>query len=188
MNARSGDVVRHSCDNPSCINPDHLTVGTQQENIADRRNRNRGVDKLSDTDIPFIRALLTVWSVKRIAERYAVTRRSISMIRDGVTWKHIPLSKPEKGRTPMIKNLRYVEGEPVTNRARYWVFTLLQNRGVVSNTMNVEGISRKTVWSFVSNRRSMTIEKLALLAEYLEVDFRDLFAPTPEEMATPNER
>ncbi len=34
--------ILHSCDNPSCVNPDHLRVGTQVENIKDRVERNRG--------------------------------------------------------------------------------------------------------------------------------------------------
>ncbi len=88
----------------------------------------------------------------------------------------------------MIENLRLVDGEPVTNRARYWVWTLLRQRDIVSNTMDVDGFSRKTVWSFVSNGRSMTIEKLARLADYLEVDFKDLFQPTPDEMKALNKR
>lgn len=37
----SGLVVRHSCDNPSCCNPLHLLVGSQQENIQDAYDRKR---------------------------------------------------------------------------------------------------------------------------------------------------
>lgn len=35
-------VVRHKCDNPLCCKPDHLTMGTQADNIADREARGRG--------------------------------------------------------------------------------------------------------------------------------------------------
>lgn len=38
-----GVVVRHSCDNPLCVNPDHLLLGSQQDNRADMAKRGRGL-------------------------------------------------------------------------------------------------------------------------------------------------
>lgn len=37
----AGKIVRHSCDNPPCVNPDHLLVGTQRDNIHDMIQRGR---------------------------------------------------------------------------------------------------------------------------------------------------
>ncbi len=36
-----GKLIRHSCDNPSCYNIEHLEIGTQQDNMDDRKARGR---------------------------------------------------------------------------------------------------------------------------------------------------
>lgn len=37
----AGKVVLHSCDNPACINPDHLILGTQKQNMHDKQDKGR---------------------------------------------------------------------------------------------------------------------------------------------------
>lgn len=37
----AGQVVRHRCDNPACVRPSHLVIGTQLDNIRDMRERGR---------------------------------------------------------------------------------------------------------------------------------------------------
>lgn len=48
-----GQVVRHKCDNAACINPEHLELGTQEQNVRDaiERGRFRGTDNLRNSRI-----------------------------------------------------------------------------------------------------------------------------------------
>lgn len=88
----SGWVVRHSCNNPPCVNPDHLKLGTQADNMADRKaSGHYGVPwrdakcKLSRGDVRAIRASFAK-SVD-LARAYAVSVSAISRIRLGKSRK-----------------------------------------------------------------------------------------------------
>lgn len=85
--------VMHRCDNPACVNPDHLRVGTALDNARDRNAKGRQAKgerihsaKLSADDVADIRASRD--SVLDIAERYGVGRSQISKIRLGRKWQH----------------------------------------------------------------------------------------------------
>src|SRR3990167_10755653 len=49
--------VLHKCDNPACVNPDHLILGTQQENIKDRDKKMRMSHKITKNQAKEIRRL-----------------------------------------------------------------------------------------------------------------------------------
>lgn len=55
-----GDVVRHTCDNPRCINPEHLILGSKADNNRDRAERGRSAkrvpsrQRLTEADCEFI--------------------------------------------------------------------------------------------------------------------------------------
>jgi hypothetical protein len=96
----TGLHVLHACDNPSCINPDHLSVGTVKENMAQRDSRGRGHDmrgeqigtsKLTAEQVLEIKA--SDLSVKELSEKYGVHATNIWLIRTGKSWKH--LNAPE---------------------------------------------------------------------------------------------
>lgn len=88
----TGKVVRHKCDNPKCINPEHLEIGTPADNMRDRDTRDRsGSAKLKIKDVHLIRQLLAQgqYQVKEIAKMFNVGVNTIYFIRLGKTWKHI---------------------------------------------------------------------------------------------------
>lgn len=64
-----GMVVRHKCDNPICINPEHLEIGTQAENVQDMITRGRKVSRGAKGE-KNCKAKLTQKQVAEIRERY----------------------------------------------------------------------------------------------------------------------
>jgi len=98
-----GLLIRHSCDNPACVNPDHLKLGTVQDNVDDRTKRGRhkcgyrkgeknGSAKLTEADVLEIRQWLEFGYTQRvIAEMFGVAHSRISMIKTGKHWSHIGL-------------------------------------------------------------------------------------------------
>lgn len=94
----SGMMVLHHCDVPACVNPDHLYVGTAQQNTDDmmRRGRHktkRGSDcwrsKFSEEDVHYIRSLNKPLPAKDLAERYGVDPKSIYEVYNRKVWKHV---------------------------------------------------------------------------------------------------
>ena len=88
-----GMIIRHTCDNPSCVNPDHLLLGTQAENIKDRHSRNRNHHpkgelnvkaKLSKQDVDHIRS--STFGSKQLATYYDVSVSTIDRVRSRATW------------------------------------------------------------------------------------------------------
>lgn len=89
----SGLVVRHACDNPPCVNPEHLSVGTHAENMADKKKsgvvagENNPASKLLLREVQEIRAMISCGiSGVNIARRFGVTPTLISYIKNGKKW------------------------------------------------------------------------------------------------------
>lgn len=91
--------VLHSCDNPSCVNPDHLFIGTHQDNMTDMKNKGRAGfevgserynSKFTDNQVKYIKSLLKE-GVKQnvIAIMYRVHKSTIQGIASGKSWKHV---------------------------------------------------------------------------------------------------
>lgn len=88
-------VVRHQCNNPSCVNPDHLLPGTQAQNIRDReqsgntaKGQSNGRAKLSAQEIEKIR-LEYSQHVAEKAEELGVSEKLIRLVHQGDVWEHL---------------------------------------------------------------------------------------------------
>lgn len=91
-----GLCVCHKCDVPSCVNPDHLFLGTFGENNKDRKKKGRGGAARGEDST---RSRLTTEqakvakysseSARSLAERFGVSSSLIFKIRTGVVWRHI---------------------------------------------------------------------------------------------------
>lgn len=81
-----GMVVRHKCDNPECINPAHLELGTQADNMRDKKRRNKKFKHLTDEEVALIRSAANT-SLKELSERFGVSGSTIYRILKEVTHK-----------------------------------------------------------------------------------------------------
>jgi hypothetical protein len=87
--------VLHKCDNRVCINPEHLFLGTHDENMSDMTSKERqargernGLSKLSNEAVRQIRR--DNRPQHEIAADYGVSRSAIGMAKRHVTWRHVP--------------------------------------------------------------------------------------------------
>jgi hypothetical protein len=124
--------ICHKCDNPACVNPSHLFLGTTSDNVQDMLRKGRGVvgehargAKLTEAGArEIIRLAHEGWTFKEIAQKFGVSEIQVGRIAHGTSWRrlggcipkipaavrHLPGSSPERmallGLTPPVPEPR----------------------------------------------------------------------------------
>lgn len=90
----AGLYVCHRCDNPACINPDHLFLGSHADNMADMRKKGRnacgerhGTSRLRAEQVLAIRA--AAGRHRDVAARFGVSRALVGLIKNRKIWTHL---------------------------------------------------------------------------------------------------
>lgn len=92
-----GKCVCHRCDNPACVRPIHLFLGTKKQNSEDMtskgrqsRGAHRPLSKLTDKGVIQLRnRRLAGESLADLAAEFGITRANVSMIVRNKRWKHV---------------------------------------------------------------------------------------------------
>lgn len=94
-----GLLIRHKCDNPSCVNPDHLEVGTNADNVSDMHKRGRAPNrqgvlhplvKLKPEDVLEIRKLRACGVPETaVAKQFQIGRGQVGKIARRENWRHL---------------------------------------------------------------------------------------------------
>lgn len=98
LDAIAGRVIRHKCDNPSCVNPEHLEEGTHQDNMDDKVARSRQVmgaachsAVLTTEQVAYIREVYVArhpeFGGAALGRRFGLSTVAVNKIVRGVTWK-----------------------------------------------------------------------------------------------------
>lgn len=102
-----GLCVLHSCDNPVCVNPDHLFVGTNADNTQDAlqkgrlifpRGEHHGNSRLTEADVLAIREAARHASQAQVAAQFGTHQGTISKIVNGKLWTHLGGGQVAVGR------------------------------------------------------------------------------------------
>ena len=96
-----GVCVCHWCDSPACVNPAHLFLGTQAENMADSARKGRmdrthklkgtshGSAKLTEAQVLEIRSMRGAMSQRKIADLFGIGKTTVGHIINQRNWKHL---------------------------------------------------------------------------------------------------
>lgn len=155
-----GQVVRHRCDNRRCINPEHLVLGTQADNIADAVERDR-MPRGDTHHNAVITGEIAREVVKQrnagvgsteLAEKYGVSRTVIKGIVRGSMWSRdtadIPRSVPKwKGQAGSRNGSAKLDADKVRQ-----IWRDLRTGTAIKDVAEEHGVSYQSIWNIANGK------------------------------------
>lgn len=143
--------VCHHCDNPRCCRPDHLFLGTNQDNQRDcsrkarRSGEKHGNSKLCDVEVNEI--LRSSKSHAELGEQYGVTAEAIGVIRRRQAWKHIGTLE-ETSVSFVCKGENHGQSKLTNNDVHHIRMSNKTNRELAAHF----GVSDNRIWAIRTGR------------------------------------
>lgn len=162
----NGLWVLHRCDNPSCVRPDHLFLGTGKDNAQDmvakgrgwqqrhpeeiKRGENHGNAKFTDEQVLSVRAAFASGlGVKELARQYKTYPSTIRRMLNGKGWAHLPNIAAERYRTMDRPRMKKLTAE-IAREIRALADAGMKQRIIAErfglDTRTVNGIVRRENW------------------------------------------
>jgi hypothetical protein len=154
-------VVCHHCDNPSCVNPRHLFLGTRADNNADRNAKDRqakgernGPAKLTEAQVVEIRA--DPRTHREVALQYGVKETAIGSIRLRKTWSHVAPAETDCDPSIWLDAVKatHVRGEKA-GRAKLTEADVREIRASKEGCTKLArkyGVGERTIWDITNGR------------------------------------
>jgi plasmid maintenance system antidote protein VapI len=158
-----GMFVCHSCDNPQCVNPGHLFIGSHADNMADMRSKQRQAfgeavpqSVLAEEDVLQIRKLASQGkSQASIAKEFGVGKNEISLIVRRQTWKHLSGGKERYGHPSGEEHYR----SKVTHNSAEEIRRLVASGRTQTSVAQQFGISFSVVSAIVRGKAWVPVSK-----------------------------
>lgn len=157
----STDVARHRCDNPPCVNIDHLERGTQAQNVRDMYGRDRAHNRWSHGEshccavltteavADLRRSALAGASLRGLAKKHGLGYSVVRSAVRGVTWAHVtdpaPIPDGRAGRSSANRTLLAREPESCATAAR-----MIADGRSLREVGDALGVSRTTARAMAS--------------------------------------